>query len=96
MKKSELRQQIRNIIKEDITTQLPTVTIPADVNAKLTIAIDKIKNAKLTFNQKIHIIGQVFDSLGIDKTELNKINTKIRTTLPDAPITATESVKKRK
>lgn len=93
MKKSELRQQIRNMIKEDFTTDLPTAVVPADVKAKLALAIERIKAAKLNYNQKLQIVGQVFDSLGIDKTELNKISTKLRAALPQEPGIATESKK---
>lgn len=94
MKKSALRLQIRSMIKEAFTDDLPTAVVPADVKVKLALAIERIKAAKLNYNQKLQIVGQVFDSLGIDKTELNKISTKFRSAFQqEPPMTAMESKK---
>ena len=45
------------------------------------LAIDKIKDANLTYNQKIQVVGQVMDSLGIDKAEFNKMASKLKGTM---------------
>jgi hypothetical protein len=45
------------------------------------MAIDKIKDSKLTYNQKIQVIGKVMDSLGVDKGEFNKMSSKLKGTM---------------
>jgi hypothetical protein len=45
------------------------------------IAIDTIKDAELTYNQKVQVVKQVTDSLGIDKTEFNKIASRLKGTM---------------
>ena len=64
--------------KESISTELPTATIPSAIKMKLSQAIDKIKDAKLSNTQKLQLVAQVVDSLGIDKTQLGTIANKIR------------------
>jgi hypothetical protein len=64
--------------KESISTELPTATIPSTIKMKLSQAIDKIKDAKLSNVQKLQLVAQVVDSLGIDKTQLGTIANKIR------------------
>jgi len=61
--------------------ELPSATIPSSVKSKLMMAIDKIKDTKLTYNQKIQVVGQVMDSLGIDKGEFNKMSSKLKGTM---------------
>jgi len=63
---------------ESISTELPTATIPAAIKMKLSQAIDKIKDAKLNRMQKLQLVAQVVDSLGIDKTQLGTMASKIR------------------
>jgi len=63
---------------ESISTELPTATIPAAIKMKLSQAIDKIKDAKLNPMQKLQLVAQVVDSLGIDKTQLGTMASKIR------------------
>jgi Ca2+-binding EF-hand superfamily protein len=64
--------------KEDISTELPKATIPSAVKQKMAMAIDKIKDAKLTNVQKLQLVAQVVDSLGIDKSQLGTMASKIR------------------
>jgi hypothetical protein len=45
------------------------------------MAIDKIKDSDLTYNQKVQVVGQVMDSLGIDKAEFNKMASKLKGTM---------------
>jgi len=63
---------------EDVASELPSATIPSAVKIKLAQAIDKIKDAKLNFNQQIQLIAQVVDSLGIDRAQLSKIDARLR------------------
>jgi hypothetical protein len=55
--------------------------IPGDVKIKLQRALDILDGKKLTYPQKLQVMGRVLDSLGIDKKELNKVTTKLRTKL---------------
>jgi predicted transcriptional regulator of viral defense system len=61
--------------------ELPKATIPSAVKSKLEMAIDKIKDSNLTYNQKIQVVGQVMDSLGLDKAEFNKMASKLKGTM---------------
>jgi hypothetical protein len=65
-------------VKEDVAAELPKATIPSTVKQKMDIAIDKIKDSKLNPTQKLQLVAQVIDSLGIDKSQLGTITTKIR------------------
>jgi hypothetical protein len=65
-------------VSEDISAELPKAVIPSAVKQKLELAIDKIKDAKLNPTQKLQLVAQVVDSLGIDKTQLGTIANKIR------------------
>jgi len=55
--------------------------IPGDVRLKLQKALDILDAKKLTYPQKLQVMGRVLDALGIDKKELNKVTNKIRTKL---------------
>ena len=61
--------------------EIPTIALPSTVKSKLTIAIDTIKDAELNYNQKVQVVKQVTDSLGIDKTEFNKIASRLKGTM---------------
>ena len=61
--------------------EIPVTALPSTVKSKLTIAIDTIKDAELTYNQKVQVVKQVTDSLGIDKTEFNKIASRLKGTM---------------
>jgi len=71
---------------EDIATELPKATIPSAVKQKLGMAIDKIKDAKLNNIQKLQLVAQVVDSLGIDKTQLGTMASKIRSKMESIKI----------
>ena len=64
--------------KESVSTELPTAAIPSGIKMKLSQAIDKIKDAKLNPMQKLQLVAQVVDSLGIDKSQLGTMTSKIR------------------
>lgn len=55
--------------------------IPADVKMKLQKALSILDAKKLTYPQKLQVLGRVLDAMGIDKRELNKATTKLRTKL---------------
>jgi hypothetical protein len=63
---------------EDISTELPKAQIPSSVKQRLGIAIDKIKDAKLNNVQKLQLIAQVVDAIGVDKNQLAMMASKIR------------------
>ena len=63
---------------EAVSTELPTAAIPSAVKAKLVMALDRIKDAKLNNNQKLQLVAQFVDSLGVDKSQLGTIANKIR------------------
>jgi len=65
-------------VEEDIATELPKASIPSAVKQKLGMAIDKIKDAKLSNVQKLQLVAQVVDALDVDKTQLGTIATRIR------------------
>jgi hypothetical protein len=65
-------------VSEDIAAELPKASIPSAVKQKLGMAIDKIKDAKLSNIQKLQLVAQVVDALGVDKTQLGTIATRIR------------------
>jgi hypothetical protein len=71
------RESLRESINED-ATELPQAIIPASVKAKLQIAIDKIKDSKLSNNAKLQLVAQVVDAIGVDKSQLSNIANKIR------------------
>jgi hypothetical protein len=73
---TEIREKYSSV-KED-ATELPQATIPAAVKAKLQLAIEKIKDSKLSNNAKLQLLAQVIDAIGIDKSQLSNIASKIR------------------
>jgi hypothetical protein len=73
---TEIREKYSSV-KED-ATELPPATIPAAVKAKLELAIEKIKDSKLSNNAKLQLLAQVIDAIGIDKSQLSNIASKIR------------------
>jgi len=69
---------LRDKKTEDVATELPSATIPSTVKMKFAMALDRIKDAKLNNNQKLQLVAQVVDSLGVDKSQLGMIANKIR------------------
>jgi hypothetical protein len=80
---ARLRETLRELMREMAIqeTELPAAPIPSGIKTKLMQAIDKIKDTNLNYNQKLQVIGKVVDSLGIDKKELSKMSSKLKTTL---------------
>jgi hypothetical protein len=71
------RESLRESINED-AAELPQATIPSSVKIKLQMAIDKIKDSKLSNNAKLQLVAQVVDALDVDKSQLSTIANKIR------------------
>ena len=69
------------------SVELPATALPSTVKSKLMIAIDTIKDAELTYNQKVQVVKQVTDSLGVDKTEFNKIASRLKGTMESLRLT---------
>jgi hypothetical protein len=78
-----MREKVVKEAGEDVNK----APIPGDVRIKLQKALDILDGKKLTYPQKLQVMGRVLDALGIDKKELTKVTQKIRTKL--------ESVKKK-
>ena len=80
---ARLRETLRELMREMVIeeAELPNAPIPSGIKTKLMQAIDKIKDTNLNYNQKLQVIGKVVDSLGIDKKELSKMSSKLKTTL---------------
>jgi len=55
--------------------------IPSSIKNKLEKALDVLDGKKLTYPQKLQVLGRVLDSMGIDKGGLNKVTQKLRTKL---------------
>lgn len=65
-------------ISEDLSAELPKATIPAAIEQRLALAIQKIESGKLNFNQKIQLLAKVVDALNVDKTQLGTLTSKIK------------------
>jgi hypothetical protein len=74
------------------SVEIPTIALPSTVKSKLMIAIDTIKDAELNYNQKVQVVKQVTDSLGIDKTEFNKIASRLKGTMESVNEAETDDV----
>ena len=55
--------------------------IPADVKMRLQKALDVLNGKKLTYPQKLQVLGRVLDSMGIGKGDLSKVTQKLKTKL---------------
>jgi len=73
----DMYNSIYESVNED-ATELPQATIPSAVKVKLQMAIDKIKDSKLSNNAKLQLVAQVIDALDVDKSQLSNIANKIR------------------
>jgi hypothetical protein len=78
-----MREKVVKEAGEDVNK----APIPGDIRVKLDRALEVLNGKKLTYPQKLQVMGRVLDSLGIDKKELSKVSQKLRTKL--------ESVKKK-
>jgi hypothetical protein len=58
--------------------ELPNVALPSGIEQKMIQAIQKIEAAKLNPSQKLQLLLKMVDSLGIDKSQLGAMASKIR------------------
>jgi hypothetical protein len=66
-----------NIDAEEINSSI----IPAALKVRFEKALELTQGKELSYNQKIKLLAMVIDSLGVDKAELSKISSKIKTNL---------------
>ena len=85
------RESLRESINED-AAELPQATIPSAVKAKLQMAIDKIKDAKLSNNAKLQLVAQIVDAMGVDKSQLSNIANKIRSKMESVQVNEISSI----
>ena len=85
------RESLRESINED-AAELPQATIPSAVKVKLQMAIDKIKDSKLSNNAKLQLVAQVIDALDVDKSQLSTIANKIRSKMESVQMNEISSI----
>ena len=85
------RESLRESINED-AAELPQATIPSAVKVKLQMAIDKIKDSKLSNNAKLQLVAQVIDALDVDKSQLSNIANKIRSKMESVQMNEISSI----
>lgn len=61
--------------------EINSSTIPAALKVRFERALELTQGKELTYNQKLKLLAMVIDSLGIDKSELSKISSKLKTNL---------------
>ena len=66
-----------NTDPEDINSSV----IPAALKARFERALELLQGKELNYNQKIKLLAMIIDSLGIDKSQLAKISSKLKTNL---------------
>ena len=86
---NKIRSKMESIQNE---VELPAATLPGAIKSKLVMAIDKIKDSNLNFNQKVQVIGKVMDGLGIDKSEFNKMTSRLKGSI-ETPIKQESTIK---
>ena len=93
--KEIIRQTYRESLRESINVdaaELPQATIPSAVKVKLQMAIDKIKDSKLSNNAKLQLVAQVIDALDVDKSQLSTIANKIRSKMESVQMNEISSI----
>jgi hypothetical protein len=66
-----------NIDAEEINSSI----IPAALKVRFDRALELTQGKELSYNQKLKLLAMVIDSLGVDKSELSKISSKLKTNL---------------
>ena len=66
-----------------LSSELPKASIPAAIEQRLALALQKIESGKLNFNQKIQLLAKVVDALGVDKTQLGTLTSKIKSKMEE-------------
>jgi hypothetical protein len=73
----DLEDVNENIDAEEINSSI----IPAALKVRFERALELTQGKELSYNQKIKLLAMVIDSLGVDKAELSKISSKLKTNL---------------
>ena len=68
-------------LQESELDDINHATIPAALKIRFEKALEYAKGSTLNYNQKLRLLAKVIDSLGIDKSQLSRINTVIKTKL---------------
>lgn len=61
--------------------EINTAVIPAAIKIKFEKALELTNGKELSYNQKIKLLAKIIDGLGIDKTELGRISSKLKSNL---------------
>ena len=78
----QLIQQKRKIKTESVNAdEINSSIIPAALKVRFERALELTQGKELTYNQKLKLLAMVIDSLGVDKSELSKISSKLKTNL---------------
>ena len=77
----ELRNLSSDELQEDELEDINHATIPAALKIRFEKALEYAKGSTLNYNQKLRLLAKVIDSLGIDKSQLSRISTVIKTKL---------------
>ena len=71
-------QKLRESVNPE---EINSSVIPAALKVRFERALELTQGKELTYNQKLKLLAMVIDSLGIDKSELSKISSKLKTNL---------------
>ena len=66
-----------SVTPEEINSSI----IPAALKVRFERALELTQGKELSYNQKLKLLAMVIDSLGVDKSELSKISSKLKTNL---------------
>jgi len=61
--------------------EINTAVIPAAIKIKFEKALELMNGKELSYNQKIKLLAKIIDGLGIDKMELGRISSKLKSNL---------------
>ena len=91
----EFHKYLKSLYNESVNESgedINNAVIPGGVRIKLQKALDIVKGTKLSYQQKLQVVGRVLDSLSIDKKELSKISSKLKTKLESVVTEAKDEV----
>ena len=91
----EFHKYLKSLYNESVSESgedINNAVIPGGVRIKLQKALDIVKGTKLSYQQKLQVVGRVLDSLSIDKKELSKISSKLKTKLESVVTEAKDEV----
>jgi hypothetical protein len=77
----ELRNLSSDELQEDELEDINHAVIPAALKIRFEKALEYAKGTNLNYSQKLRLLAKIIDSLGIDKSQLSRISTTIKTKL---------------